>query len=217
MRAEVVDPRTQSRRRPGMNVPLSAGNPSRFDLDAADELTGNEAGRLALVRARAEKWVGGITALTGLLATVLVVKGPDSVTALTTGSKAAVGALLAAGLLLLAYATYKAYTAAFGAPGDLVEISANPIDGLAVRLTDARRTAATGALTGMRNAVTATFIAVGCVAGAVAVSWFAPTNPTADTSRHVCVMANGTVVAKFPGNNVAVSAVEPGTSIGPCP
>ena len=50
---------------------LGAGTASMADLDAVAELDASERGRLELVRRRAEKWVAGLTALTGLLASYL--------------------------------------------------------------------------------------------------------------------------------------------------
>ena len=50
--------------------PRAAGQASRWDLDAAELLERNEAQRLELIRGRAEKWAGALTALTGLLSAV---------------------------------------------------------------------------------------------------------------------------------------------------
>ena len=63
------------------------GTASRDDLEAAALLDRNEANRLQLVRTRAEKWLGGLTALTGLVTTVLVIKGPQSTADIATSWK----------------------------------------------------------------------------------------------------------------------------------
>lgn len=110
--------------------PLGAGNPNPLDLAAADQLEGNEAGRLDLVRERAEKWIGGISALTGVLGTVLVVKGPETVTEIPVGWRIATAGSLGAALILLAFGTYLAYQAAFGDPGAVEEINPVPLTGL---------------------------------------------------------------------------------------
>ena len=197
-----------------MNGQLTAGNASLADLDAAAELATNENGRLGLVRARAEKWVAALTALTGLLASVLVVKGPDTVTDLTTGTKLTVGILFAVAFVLLAYATYQGYAAAYGKPGMLDELSPNPIEGLAARLRQARRITAANAQGAVRNAVIATFAAIGLIAAAVAVTWFPPSAPK---TAHVCVNVNSTVVAEVAANHLDVTRTGPGTTIGTCP
>ena len=110
-------------------------------------------------------------------------KGPDSVTELTAGAKAAVGALFAIAFVFLAFATYNGYAAAYGLPGKLAEIDRNPVQGLAGRLSDARRDVAAKAQRAIRDAVIATFFAVGLMAGAVAVTWF----PPSPASGHVCL------------------------------
>ena len=182
------------------------------DLDAVAELDASERGRLELVRRRAEKWVAGLTALTGLLASVLVVKGPDSVTELTAGAKAAVGALFAIAFVFLAFATYNGYAAAYGLPGRLDEIDRNPVQGLAGRLSDARRDVAAKAQRAIRDALIATFFAVGLMAGAVAVTWF----PPSPASGHVCLSVDGVVRAELVQDHVDVSRIEPGTTVGAC-
>ncbi|MDQ3764496.1 MAG: hypothetical protein M3460_23935 [Actinomycetota bacterium] len=105
--------------------PLAAGNPSRADLDAAEQLQRNESQRLELVRARAEKWTGGLTALTGLLAAVLVGKAPQNIQATTTPVRVSAGILLGLALAALVFATYRAYQAAYGDPGRLNQLPPN--------------------------------------------------------------------------------------------
>ena len=143
---------------------LSAGDPSPADIAAADELAVNEQDRLGLVRGRAEKWIGGLTALTGLLATVLVVKGPDSVTVLSSAAKVVIGGLFAAAFVLLAYATFRVYSAAYGVPGELVEVQSDRVVGLAARVDTARGDAAGRVQRAVRAAVFATFVAIGLIA-----------------------------------------------------
>src|SRR5437588_260352 len=118
--------------------PIAAGDPDPLDLDAAEQLERNEDARLPLVRARSEKWIAGIGALTGVLGTALVIKGPDDATKIVLGWRIAAGAAVAAAIALLALATYQAYKAAFGEPDALREISPDPLTNLHRRLADAR-------------------------------------------------------------------------------
>ena len=102
--------------------PFAGGDPSHLDLDAAESLDRNETSRLDLVRGRAEKWAGGLTALTGLVGTVLVGKAPENMRGISTPWRIAVSVLLAAALASLVLGTYRAYRAAYGDPGRLDEI-----------------------------------------------------------------------------------------------
>jgi outer membrane biosynthesis protein TonB len=95
-------------------------------LDAAELLEHNQAHRLELVRSRAEKWTGGLTALTGLLGAVLVGKAPENIRAVAAPERAIVGILLALALAALVFATYRAYQAAYGDPGRLDQLPHNP-------------------------------------------------------------------------------------------
>lgn len=195
--------------------PLGTGNPDPLDLDAAERLEHNESGRLELVRARAEKWIGGISALGALLGTVLVVKGRDTITGVVLSWQITAAAILAGALVLLAYGTYRAYQAAFGAPGALEEINPIPITGLHIRLLDARRKAASKASVHVAAAIKSVFAAIALIAVAIAITWFAP-SPAATSKRGICVYANGRLVVRLPGPSVAVEQSVAGTDIGPC-
>lgn len=192
--------------------PLAAGDPDPLDLDAAEQLERNEAGRLNLVRARAEKWIAGISALGGLLATVLVVKGRDSITDITPLWRVVVAGGLALALVVAAYATYRAYQAAFGTPGALAEINPLPLAGLHGRLAAARRATAIAALGNLKAAVVAIFVAIALIAAAVGVTWFAPTRGTPNDST--CVYSQGHLVAQLAGPSIAVRKSAPGATIG---
>lgn len=194
--------------------PLAAGSPDPLDLDAVEQLQANERDRLALVRSRAEKWIGAIAALSTVLAGVLVIKGPGDATKVILGWRIAVAAALGCALALLALATYHAYRAAFGAPRSLTEIQPIPLTGLHDRLAAARRTAADNALSDLTFAVRAAVTAVAVIAVAVAVTWFAPTSDQQAAS--LCMYRNGDVVARFGGDSVDVESVSAGTTIAPC-
>lgn len=196
--------------------PVGVGSPTGDDVDALAVLDANDAERLRIVRSRAEKWLGGLTALTGLLATVLIVKGPDTVTDLSVGWRAGVAASIAAALAGLAYATWCAYASAFGDPTTLDSIDRSPVTGLAGRLAQARRAAATRAQQQMVHALVATFVGIALLVAAVALTWFAPTTAEAGTGS-TCLLSGQEVLAQLPGPAVTVEATGPGVTVGTCP
>lgn len=198
------------------HVVVGGGTASRDDLEAAALLDRNEASRLQLVRTRAEKWLGGLTALTGLVTTVLVIKGPQSSTDIATPWRAAVGLLIAAALAVLAFGTYRAYQSAYGDPGRLDQMSSQPLTGLAVRLAAARNTVAADAQARLSHAVTATLAAVALLATAIGITWFAPPAPKTASSS-VCIIVDGKVIAKLASDSVTLEAVSPGTELRQCP
>lgn len=199
-----------------MSRPLGAGNPDPLDLDANDQLERNESGRLELVRARAEKWIGGISALGGLLGTVLVVKGRDTVTGISLPWQITAAILLAAALILIAHGTYRAYQAAFGDPGALDEMNRIPIEGLHLRILRARKTAADKALAHVADAIRSVFAAIALISAAVAVTWFAPSH-VATPDHETCVYANGHLAVRLSGPSAAVQQSVDGTTVTPCP
>lgn len=196
--------------------PISAGNPDPQDLDAAEQLHHNEDARLQIVRARAEKWIGGVGALTGVLGTVLVIKGPDDATHITLAWRIVSAVMLATAIGLLALATYRAYRAAFGKPNALSEISAIPLTGLHKRLEEARRTEAADALRDLGAAIRSVFIAVALIAAAVGVTWFAPPKNPAPTRSSLCMYARDQLVARLDTDALAVKQTTPGTTVKPC-
>ncbi len=189
--------------------------PSAADLDAEASLASNDESRLQIVRTRAQHWLAGLTALTGLLTTVLVVKGPESVAKIETGWRIVIAVLLAGALCALAYGIYRAYDAAYGSPTALNEIDPQPLTGLATRLAAARSEAAEGAMTSLRNAVLATGIGIALVALGVGVSWFAP-EQSSTGSGNVCVVVSGKKVLELSGGSVSVSSIDAPATLAPC-
>jgi hypothetical protein len=195
--------------------PIGAGEPDPLDLDAAEELQRNESDRLRLVRARAEKWIGVIGALTAVLTGALVIKGPQDAGKLEVGWRVAAAVALGLAIVLLAVATYRAYQAAFGAPSALEELSAIPLTGLHRRLIAARQAAAAAALHDLSSGVRAAFAAVALIAAAVAITWFAPATESTP-QRSICLYVHGQIVARLAGSTVSLRALSPGTTIKPC-
>jgi hypothetical protein len=155
--------------------PVGAGTPDRRDLDAKEQLERNEAQRLELVRSRAEKWIGGIGALTGVLATAIIIRGSTDATKIVLGWRIAAALAVAGAIILLAAATYHAYQAAYGDPGKLDEIKPEPLNGLHDRLQQARRDTAKRAQQKIARAIQLAFAAIALIAAANAITWFAPT------------------------------------------
>lgn len=193
-------------------APVGAGDPDPRDLDAVEALQRNEDARLELVRARAEKWIAGVGGLSGVLATGLVIKGPDDATRVVLGWRIVAAGLIGLAVGLLAYATFRAYRAAFGEPDALREMSAVPVDGAAARLSRARREAADAALGDLATAIRGALSAVALIVMAVAITWFA--SPAADST--VCLFAQGKLHARVDGSIVAVRALSAGITLEPC-
>lgn len=192
-------------------APVGAGNPDPLDFEALEQLQHNEETRLQLVRSRAEKWIGGISALTAVLAIALVIKGPDDATKIMLGWRIAAAVALGFAIALLALGTYRAYRAAYGQPNALGEISPNPLTGLHDRLIEARKAAANDALEDLGNAIRAVLAAVALIAAAVAITWFATTPPGS-----VCVYAHGQLVGRLKTDVTIETNMSPGTTIYPC-
>jgi hypothetical protein len=187
--------------------------PSRRDFDAAEQLEKNEAGRLGLVRGRSEKWLGGLTALTGLLGTVLIIKGPTSATDVPIAWRITVVVLVAASLGLLGLATFRAYRSAYGDPGSLLEIDHTQLAGLGARLERARLRGASTAQNDLKVAVRGTFAAVALLAVATGLTWFAPSS----SSGKVCISVNGRVAVVVIARSLPLGSVSNGVTIGKCP
>jgi len=194
--------------------PIGAGNPDPLDLDAAEQLQRNDGDRLALVRARAEKWIGAIAALTTVLAGALVIKGRDDAAGMILGWRIAAAATIGVAIALLAFATYRAYRAAFGEPDALHELTPIPLTGLHRRLTRAQRVAAAAALGDLAIAIRAATAGIGLIAAAAAITWCAPTTST--TPHRVCIRVDGQLVARLVADSVSVQEMPHSTTIAPC-
>lgn len=119
------------------------------------------------VRSAGEKWGVTLGALLGLTGTVLVVKGPESVTDLTSGGKLAVGLTLALAFLAAIAATVLAALAAQGTPRRL-NWPSGP------RLREWEHGAALKAKNRLFWSRACTLVAVLAIAVAVAFAWFGP-------------------------------------------
>jgi hypothetical protein len=195
--------------------PIGGGTIDPLDRRAHDELLKSSEARVKTMRTRAEKWIGGLTALTGLLAIVYVLKGPESISGFSIGWKLALAGLSALSLVALAGATYKAYSSAFGDVVNAEGISPHPVDGLHRRLFQARLTAETKAKEQLSDAVSFAFVGLFLAAAAITLSWFAPAGGEDD--KAVCIVdAGGSQVARFPGSTIEVESLGEGVTIRSC-
>jgi hypothetical protein len=83
---------------------------------AARELIAAGPKQLADVRAAAEKWIGGVTALFGIFGVAIVVSTRSTLTNLPSGWQAVIGIAAAASVGLAGLAVYWIYRAAYGWP-----------------------------------------------------------------------------------------------------
>jgi hypothetical protein len=123
--------------------------------------------QLPAARRQAESWRTGLTGLTALLSTVLVIKGRDNITGLAAPYPQVVAGVLGLALLALVIATMAALRAASGEPGDECLLTGEDLaawtqhEVLLVRRT-------------IRHARWLTLTAIALVAAAVGIAWLAP-------------------------------------------
>lgn len=192
-----------------------ATQPHLLDVEALAEIDQSNLERVKIARARAEKWIAGLTALVGLTGTVVVIKGPDSITKVTAGARVAIATLLVAAFFALAFATYQAYRAAFDDPEHPESVPREPLDGLHGRLLNARVAAESRSVKYLSQAIQATFIGIAFIVTAIGVSWFSLASSSGSTS---CVYGRGPeVLLKVEGAALSISELERGLEIRPCP
>lgn len=177
------------------------------DLEAQAFLKLNEKNRLDIVRKRAQSWLAGIAALSGLLTTVLVVSGPDSVAGLENTVKYWVAGLLLSALIVLSAANILAYTAAYGSIGILASIPADDAVGLHYRLTIARKENADQVQCFGSFAVVCTLFGVALLAVAIGLTWFF------DQGMDICVFQNEVSMKIEVGSRTNYTGF---VTIGPC-
>lgn len=193
-------------------IRVSGGNASPADLEALTSLRTNAGNRLTIVRTRAEKWLGGITALTGLLTTAIVIQGPQSATDLPEDWRIAVGILILLALAALVVGVYNAYQSAYGDPTKLDEIPEQPISTLAQRLQRSRQKGADAAMRQLSTAVAATILAVALLATAIALTWFAPAESSSDKDS-VCLTFENKPIAELPGDRITITTLTAGVAL----
>jgi hypothetical protein len=140
----------------------------------ADPVMAREARRLdqtelERVRKTAENWRTGLAGLLGLIATVSVVKGRDTITDLERWAQVLVGISLLIALVCAALGGYLALRAAYGWP--------KKIEFNQLRIWRAKRSEQTVSdLSWARNLTIATLV---FLVAAIGLTWYAPTDPPA--------------------------------------
>lgn len=165
---------------------IGGGQASEPDAEALRAIQRYAQSHLPRVQAQADKWIGGLTALTGLLTVAVVVKGPDSFSKLadtrdigpwSINPKIVVIWLMVVGGVLIGLGIYQAYSAAHGNPFDseLEELAWNPqaaaTDGLDAKWRQAVKNTAKSASRSLRSAVGASIAGIACLALAVLLTW----------------------------------------------
>lgn len=121
--------------------------------------------QVSAIQASAKNWRDGLIALSALLTTVAVIKGPEKTTDISFWGKVLVAGLLGAALLALLIGSLLAMRAAFGLPGKKQLMT----DASLKKWTTEEANKAQKCLYG---AIASFFIAVPLIAAAIAFSWF---------------------------------------------
>ena len=162
----------------------------RYWIKKADEAKDEQLERL---RKAAENWRTGLGGLTALLAVLGTLKGRDAIQALSSSGRVWAGVLLGLGFLTLLTGMLVAMRAAFGLPMGQEYLT---VPAVRARTLELYRTIPTRI-----KASRILFVAgVGCVALAVALSWYDPGPPTKPLialeirgeSQAICGMLEGT-------------------------
>ncbi|GGC90183.1 hypothetical protein GCM10011512_16390 [Tersicoccus solisilvae] len=138
---------------------------TRSRAEAAQELQASE---LEQIRQHAANWRNGLSALLGLITTVSIVKGRDTIVGLSQGAQVLVGVLLALALGAASVGTLLSLRAAYGFPKQR-PVGQSPGD-----LRERRRERAKSASRDLRWAVTLTFLTLLLLAAGVGVTWYGP-------------------------------------------
>ncbi|GAB2738731.1 hypothetical protein [Sinomonas soli] len=166
--------------------------PSAGDYETEKLLKKSDASLLSDVRSRADKWSAGLTALTGLLTTALLVKGPEGILDVPEPFRVLVAVLISIALLLLIIATLLIYSAAYGSPTGMPVLS-RQLSGLQVRYMKIRESAAKSAFKSMQIAIGLTVLAVFLLFGTTMFTWFAKSG-SSQVVTGACIQVDGVTI-----------------------
>jgi hypothetical protein len=179
--------------------------------------------QLDVARARADTWRTGLATLTTLLTGILVVKGKDDVSTLTTPFQVLAAILLGVALVLLLWATLWLSRALAGPPGEEFLLTGEQLE----QWTQGEVRKIERVLFWAPGMAAASVL---IVAAATAVTWFAPTQPatqgelvqvTESTGEQHCGQLAGTarhdLILTAPAALVPLSAVTAITPVATCP
>src|SRR5581483_8941471 len=179
--------------------------------------------QLDVARARADSWRTGLATLTTLLTGVLVVKGKDDLSTLTLPYQVLAAAMLGVAFILLLSATLLVSRALAGPPGEEFLLTGEQLQ----RWTQGEVRKIERALSWAPGMTAASVL---IVAGATAVTWFAPAQPTnqaelvrvtESTGEQHCGQLAGTarrnLILTAPAALVPLSAIIAVTPVTKCP
>jgi hypothetical protein len=161
-----------------MSLPVSGGQASQSDLAAAQQALADRTDELALVRAAAGKWQGGLAGLLAIVTGVSAFTLGDTIQAL----QRPFGLVIAIGVMAAFAVAVAATIAALRASGGLPRLRSTPAAGAA------HQDALTAA-TDLRRAIWLSLLALLIFGVVAATSWFAPR--TADSPTLARIEANG--------------------------
>jgi hypothetical protein len=201
----------------GIDAPDQAPSPQEHEwAKRAADLRFNALDRL---RGRAEKWAGSITAITGAVGAVSLIKGRESIVDLTRPYEIGVTVLLAIAFLLSLRAILLAALAAQGSPAWIDESAAAVLAFFEQETVEAAEMIS-------YSRVLATLAAL-VAAAAVGLTWLAPTADAPPPNRLV-VTSRGTVLcgvltlgdgrsATVGSNSTPVNEIVSVTNVAECP
>lgn len=202
-----------------------SGQVSPADAEALERIQSYSGGELTRVQTRAEKWITGLTALTGVLTTAVVLKGPEGFTelaasreilGLSVDPRQVVVALMFVGGGAVAVGIWNAYSAAHGSPLDhdgLSDFSDSniPAAGAAGAWMRAVRATEKSATAALQRAAIFTIIGITLLAAAVILAW---TTPTTSSTSSTCIEIGGDVVEI---EGAVPTVIEGSLAVVPCP
>lgn len=177
------------------------GTESAEDVAAVGKIADLRAKRLEQLQGRADKWIGGLTAITGLLTTAVVIKGPEAFTDLDTSRQGLVIALMVTGGVCLGLGVSRAYTAAYGtAAGDaavqdldaLLDADEAQVQGAANKYRVAVANSVASARDNLRAGVRWTIIGIIVLVLAVLATWLSP--EAKDDDPKICIRGENDAV-----------------------
>ena len=188
---------------------------TKEDVAALAEAVAATGKAVSTARTAAGNWLKATATLTGLLATVAIIKGPTDPTKLPSWGAWVIGIGMVVGLLALVRATWAMYTAAYGDPGGPQRVALSPVEGVAVRLADAREKEAKAVREQMRKGLFWSIVGVAAlfVAGLVAL---VPPEATGGGDKTICVTVDGTEVLTVNADSLDVKESAGGVEVGAC-
>jgi O-antigen/teichoic acid export membrane protein len=199
-----------------MTVDPTTQGANAADIAALALLQQYRADALSRIQKRAASWIAGLVAVTGVITTAVVIKGPDSIESLSEPCRALVIALVVAGGLLIANGIFRAYSAAYGDPFDQhddleTRAAKHQIEGASAAWNTAIANTAKDARAQLDKAAWSTIVGTACLALAILLTWIKASD---DPVTYTC-FKSGTETIKIEGSAPTVS--EGQLTIIPCP